>query len=218
LIVDGTVVRVRIDKKSTSISLLIAFGVRQEGQKVLLVGGESEAAWRTLLDDLVKRGLRRQSSSSPMGLQALRRHWPGFGRRFWSNAARFTGIATFWPTRRTDMIYAATKQEVEAKRKAFIRKWAAEMPCSGRQLGRGRRQALHLYPISAKPMEIASDLECNRTIARGVQAPDQDSDPSAFSGNSSSGLCWLGQITMRKVDGWQSLSEKPSDPALDLAA
>ena len=36
LILDGTVVRVRLDKKSTSISLLIALGVRQDGQKVLL--------------------------------------------------------------------------------------------------------------------------------------------------------------------------------------
>jgi hypothetical protein len=27
-----------------------------------------------------------------------------------------------------------------------------------------------------------------------------------------------GQITMRKVDGWQSLAEKPSDQIIDLAA
>src|SRR4030088_3615945 len=62
LILDGTVVRVRLDKKSTSISLLVALGVRQDGQKILLavknMGGESEAAWRALLDDLVKRGLK----------------------------------------------------------------------------------------------------------------------------------------------------------------
>ncbi len=53
---------VRLDKKATSISLLVALGVREDGQKVLLavknMGGESEAAWRALLDDLVKRGLK----------------------------------------------------------------------------------------------------------------------------------------------------------------
>jgi len=27
-----------------------------------------------------------------------------------------------------------------------------------------------------------------------------------------------GQITMRKMDGWQSLAEKPSDQIIDLAA
>jgi transposase-like protein len=37
--------------------------VREDGQKVLLaikqMGGESTEAWRTVLDDLVRRGLRR---------------------------------------------------------------------------------------------------------------------------------------------------------------
>ena len=63
LILDGTVVRVRLDRKATSISLLVVIGVREDGQKVLLaikqMGGESTEAWRSVLDDLVKRGLRR---------------------------------------------------------------------------------------------------------------------------------------------------------------
>ena len=36
LILDGTVVRVHLDKRATSISLLVALGVRADGQKVLL--------------------------------------------------------------------------------------------------------------------------------------------------------------------------------------
>ena len=32
------------------------------------------------------------------------------------------------------------------------------------------------------------------------------------------GLLASGQMTMRKVDGWQSLAEKPSDQIIDLAA
>ena len=63
LILDGTVVRVRLDRKATSISLLVVIGVRADGQKVLLaiksMGGESAEAWRAVLDDLIKRGLRR---------------------------------------------------------------------------------------------------------------------------------------------------------------
>src|SRR5215210_1988170 len=62
LILDGTVVRVRLDRKATSVSLLVVLGVRSDGQKVLLsvraMGGESEAAWRAVLDDLIARGLR----------------------------------------------------------------------------------------------------------------------------------------------------------------
>jgi len=63
LILDGTVVRVRLDRKATTISLLVVIGVRADGQKVLLaiksMGGESTEAWRTVLDDLIRRGLRR---------------------------------------------------------------------------------------------------------------------------------------------------------------
>src|ERR1700720_448055 len=63
LILDGTVVRVRLDRKAPSISLLVVIGGRQDGQKVLLaikqMGGESTEAWRPVLDDLVRRGLRR---------------------------------------------------------------------------------------------------------------------------------------------------------------
>jgi hypothetical protein len=53
LILDGTVVRVRLDRKATSISLLVVLGVRADGQKVMLaiksMGGESAEAWRTEL-------------------------------------------------------------------------------------------------------------------------------------------------------------------------
>ncbi len=66
LILDGTVVRVRLDRRATSISLLVALGVRADGKKVLLairsMGGESEGAWRALLDDLIKRGLRAEDA------------------------------------------------------------------------------------------------------------------------------------------------------------
>ena len=47
LILDGTVARVRLDRKATSISLLVAIGVRADGQKVLLaiksMGGEARS-------------------------------------------------------------------------------------------------------------------------------------------------------------------------------
>ena len=63
LILDGTVIKTRLDKKATNISVLAAIGVRRDGQKVLLsimnMGGESTAAWRQFLNDLDKRGLKR---------------------------------------------------------------------------------------------------------------------------------------------------------------
>ena len=101
LILDGTVVRVRLDKKATSISLLVALGVREDGQKVLLavknMGGESETAWRVLLDDLVKRGLQTPELA-PRGWM---RRWQCCGPMSRFNAARCTSIATFSRMRRS---------------------------------------------------------------------------------------------------------------------
>jgi hypothetical protein len=49
-LLDGTVIRTRLDRKATNISVLAAIGVRRDGQKVLLsirnMGGESTSAWR----------------------------------------------------------------------------------------------------------------------------------------------------------------------------
>ena len=103
LILDGTVVRVRLDKRATSISLLLALGVRADGQKVLLaiksMGGESEAAWRTLLDDLVRRGLKTPelviADGAPGLEKALAALWPETP----ISAARCTSTATCSPTR-----------------------------------------------------------------------------------------------------------------------
>ena len=48
LILDGTMVRVRLDRKATFVSLLVLIGLRADGQKVLLaiksMGGESAEA------------------------------------------------------------------------------------------------------------------------------------------------------------------------------
>src|SRR3954464_14751570 len=90
LILDGTVVRVRLDRKATAIVLLVVLGVRADGQKVLLaiksMGGESTEAWRSVLSSAVCDG---QSSSlstvRPGSIRRLRRS----GMACPSSAARF---------------------------------------------------------------------------------------------------------------------------------
>ena len=86
LILDGTVVRVRLDRKATAISLLVIIGVRIDGQKVLLaiksMGGESTEAWRAVLDDLIGRGLRRPEFLIVDGAPGLEKgNRRGVGRR-----------------------------------------------------------------------------------------------------------------------------------------
>ena len=138
LILDGTVARVRLDRKATSISLLVALGVRADGQKMLLairsMGGESEAAWRALLDDLVRRGSRTPElviiDGAPGLERALAALWPDMAVQR-CTVHKHRNLLAHAPERLheeisndyKDMIYAATRGEVETRRKAFIRKW-----------------------------------------------------------------------------------------------
>jgi transposase-like protein len=138
LILDGTVVRVRLDRKATSISLLVVLGVREDGQKVLLaiksMGGESSEAWRTVLDDLINRGLRRPEflivDGAPGLDKAIAAVWDGVPVQR-CTVHKHRNLLAHAPERLhdevtadyTDMIYAATPEEIEARRKAFIRKW-----------------------------------------------------------------------------------------------
>src|SRR6202051_3522623 len=138
LILDGTVVRVRLDTKARAIALLVALGVRAGGQKVLLaiknMGGESEAAWRALLDNLVGRGLRTPElvivdggsgldkalaaalTAAPVQRCPVHKH-----RNLLAHAP--DRLHEEVSADYNDMIYAQTRKEIEAKRKAFIRKW-----------------------------------------------------------------------------------------------
>ena len=138
LILDGTVVRVRLDRKATSISLLVVIGVRQDGQKVLLavrnMGGETTEAWRTVLDDLIARDLRRPEclivDGAPGLEKAIAAVWNGVPLQR-CTVHKHRNLLGHAPERLheeisadyTDMIYAATAVEIEARRKAFVRKW-----------------------------------------------------------------------------------------------
>ena len=97
-------VKVRLDRKATAISLLIALGIRRDGQKVVLaiksMGGESEAAWRQLLDDLTARGMAKPELVVADGGKGLEAAVASLSTPpSPSNAARFTRSATSWRTR-----------------------------------------------------------------------------------------------------------------------
>ena len=118
--------------------MLVALGVRADGQKMLLaiksMGGESEAAWRALLDDLVRRGLRTPElvvvDGAPGLEKALAALWPDMAVQR-CTVHKHRNLLAHAPERLheeisndyRDMIYAATRGEVETRRKAFIRKW-----------------------------------------------------------------------------------------------
>jgi transposase-like protein len=77
---------VRLGRKVTSIAQHVVLGFRWDGQKVLLfirgLGGESEAVWRTILDDLVAHGQRPPEFLIVDGPAGLERALAALGRRY----------------------------------------------------------------------------------------------------------------------------------------
>ena len=171
---DGTVVRVRLDRKATSITLLVVLGIREDGQKVLLaiksMGGESTEAWRTVLDDLIRRGLRRPefliADGAPGLDKAIAAVWDGVPVQR-CTVHKHRNLLAHAPERLheeiaadySDMIYAATRQEIEVRRKAFIRKWRLKHRAVSDSLEEAGDRNLH--PPAAKPMAQRADDECN---------------------------------------------------------
>jgi putative transposase len=236
LILDGTVVRVRLDRQATAISLLVVIGVRAEGKKVLLavkaMGGESTEAWRAVLDDLIGRGLRRPEflivDGAPGLEKAIAAVWDGVPvqrctvhkqRNLLAHAPErlHEEISTDY----NEMMYAATRKEVEARRKAFIRKWRLKhraVADSLQEAGDRLFTFTRLPPRQWKSARTTNAIErLHEEFKRRIKT--QTVLPSA---ETAAMLFWAllasGQITMRKVDGWQTLATKPIDQPIDLAA
>jgi putative transposase len=236
LILDGTVVRVRLDRKATSISLLVIIGVRADGQKVLLavksMGSESAEAWRVVLDDLIRRGLRRPEFlivDGGAGLEsAIAAVWDGVPAQR-CTVHKHRNLLAHAPERLheeitadyNDMIYAATREEIETRRKAFIRKWRLKhcaVADSLEEAGDRLYTFTRLPPTQWRSARTTNAIErLHEEFKRRIKT--QTVLPSA---DTASMLFWSllasGQINMRKVDGWQTLATKPIDQPVDLAA
>jgi transposase-like protein len=236
LILDGTVVRVRLDRKATSISLLVVLGVCKNGQKVLLairsMGGESDAAWRAVLDDLVRRGLKAPRllivDGAPGLEKALAALWPDVPTQR-CTVHKHRNLLAHAPERLheeisadyTDMIYAAAPDQIEARRKAFIRKWRVKCRAVADSLEEAGERLFtftRLPPSQWRSVRTTNAIErLHEEFKRRIKT--QTLLPSA---ETAAMLFWAllaaGQIKMRKVDGWQTLAEPLTDHAIDLAA
>jgi len=235
LILDGTTVRVRIDRKATTISLLIVLGVRRDGQKVLLairsMGGESEAAWRTVLDDLVARGLKQPELAIVDGAPGLEKALTCL----WSDIPiqrctvhKLRNLIAHAPKKLaeevaadfSDMIYAKTAKEVATRRKAFIRKWRLKCRAVADSLEEAGDKLFTFtrLPVAQwKSVRTTNAIErlheeFKRRIKTQTVLPSAETAAMLFWG-----LLASGQITMRKVDGWETLAERPTE-LIDLAA
>ena len=140
LILDGTVIKTRLDRKATNISVSRGYrGCAGMARRSCFRSGiwaeESQAAWRQFLDDLDARGLKRPGfvivDGAP-GLEAalsalwgddlpVQRCTVHKHRNLLGHAPKHMHDELSEDYR--DMIYADTASEVETRRKAFVRKW-----------------------------------------------------------------------------------------------
>ena len=236
LVLDGTVVRVRLDRKATLISLLVVLGIRRDGQKVLLavrnMGGESEAAWRRLLDDLVSRGLKAPEfvivDGAPGLDKALALVWPeALVQR--CTVHKHRNLLAHAPERLheeisadyNDMIYAKTAKDIETRRKSFLRKWRLKCRAVADSLEEAGARLFTFTQLpdsqwrSARTTNAIERLheEFKRRIKTQTVLPSAETAAMLFWA-----LLASGQITMRKVDGWVTLAEPPALHCIDLAA
>lgn len=236
LILDGTVVRVRLDRKATAISLLVVIGVRTDGQKVLLairsMGGESAEAWRAVLDDLITRGLRRPQFlivDGAAGLEkAIAAVWDGVPVQR-CTVHKLRNLLAHAPERLREeiaadynaMMYSASREEILQRRKAFVRKWRIKcwaVVNSLEEAGDRLFTFATLPPMQWRSARTTNAIErLHEEFKRRIKT--QTVLPSA---ETAAMLFWSllasGQITMRKVDGWQTLALGLVDQPIDLAA
>ena len=223
LALDGTVVRTRLDKKATNISVLAALGVRRDGQKVLLaiqnMGGESTAAWGQFLADLDARGLKQPEfvivDGAP-GLEAalvalwgenlaIQRCTVHKHRNLLAHAPRNLHDELTEDYR--DMTRADSAAGIETRRKAFVRKWRLKCRAVADSLEEAGERLFtftRLDPSQWKSARTTNAIErLNEEFRRRVKTqtvlPCAQTVPM---------LLWAmlsaGQIQMRKVDGWET--------------
>jgi transposase-like protein len=237
LILDGTVIRTRLDRKATDIPVLAAAGVRRDGQKVLLsirnMGGESTASWRRFLDDPDARGLKRPEfvivDGAP-GLEAalvalwgedlpIRRCTVHRHRNLLAHAPKHMHDELTEDCR--DMICADSAAGIAKKRKAFLRKWCLKCRAvadSLEQAGDRLFTFTRLDPSQSKSARTTNAIErlngeFRRRLKTQTVLPCAGTVPM---------LLWAllasGQIRMRKADSRETLSQPVEPMPLDLAA
>src|SRR4030081_1401784 len=202
LILDGTVVRVRLDRQGTPISLLVVRGLPRP--VFLIVDGAPG----------LEKAIAAVWNGVPVQRCTVHKH-----RNLLAHAPErlHDEITADY----TDMIYAATPEEIAARRKAFIRKWRLRhraVADSLEEAGDRLFAFTRLPPTQWRSARTTNAIErlheeFKRRIKTQTVLPSADTAAMLFWA-----LLASGQINMGKVDGWQTLATNPLDRPIDLAA
>jgi putative transposase len=229
LFLDGWYPRVRIGRKRVRVPVLVTLGVCANGQRVVLdlrlAGAESEQAWLDAVRSLAARNLgapRLAVVDGNPGLSAaLQIQWPAIAIQRCTNHKLWNLLAKAPAPLREElaedyrrMIYAESRATVEQARSGFLRKWKLRCKAVSASFEEAGDQLFTFmgFPISQwKALRTTNALErINEEFRRRTKT--QASLPSEeavllllF------GLLRSGQITLRRLVGWQDLiTEQPA--------
>jgi putative transposase len=229
LFLDGWYPRVRIGRKRVRVPVLVTLGVCANGQRVVLdlrlAGVESEQAWLDAVRSLAARNLgapRLAVVDGNPGLSAaLQIQWPAIAIQRCTNHKLWNLLAKAPAHLREElaedyrrMIYAESRATVEQARSGFLRKWKLRCKAVSASFEEAGDQLFTFmgFPISQwKALRTTNALErINEEFRRRTKT--QASLPSEeavllllF------GLLRSGQITLRRLVGWQDLiTEQPA--------
>jgi putative transposase len=225
LLLDAIAVKVRIDRRVACVPVLVAMGVRDTGEKVLLglrlMGHESTAAWTTFVEDLVARGVTDPALVILDGNAGLR-HAVG---QTWPRAAvqrcvvhKLRNLEAHAPKRlvadiRGDFHAITEADTLVAARRAydrFLRIWRRRADGVARSLEEAGTELLTFYaypPSQWRCLRTTNAIErlhgeFRRRVKTQAAHPHEQTVLRLFFGLYSSG-----QIILRKIDGWVDLPQ-----------
>jgi putative transposase len=221
---DGFALRVRSAGKVVSVPVLGVVGVLPDGRKHLLAlelcAGESFAAWKGCLDDLVARGLGAPVLCIIDGNAGLRRAV----RLVWPRAAvqrccvhKLRNLERKAPKHALDeirddfhrIVYAANGDAAGAAYAAFEGNWAKRCPGVVTSLREGGDELLTFFNLpkaqwkTLRTTNVIERLheEFRRRVKTQGSLPNEDAAlVLLFS------LVASGQIKLRRIDGWRKIA------------
>ena len=223
LYLDGTRMAVRMARRVVKVPVLAVLGVREDGQKVLLhlevAGSESTASWESVIRDLSGRGLTAPVLVVLDGnkglIRAVSEAWPGVEiqrctkhklENLLSKAPKHCH-----PELKRD--YAAITHPLNAEAahrayEAFLRKWRGILPTVTESL---EEAGLHLLTFTHFPRSQWKSLRTTNQIERlNGEFRRRTKTQGSFRNERSAlvllwGLVAFGQVSLRKIDGWQEV-------------
>ena len=229
---DAFALRVRSAGRVVSAPMLGVVGVLSDGRKQLLAlelcGGESFAAWKGCLDNLVVRGLRAPILAIIDGNAGLRRAvegvWPGVAvQRCCVHKLR--NLERKAPKHALDdirddfhrIVYASTHDAARTACATFERTWSKRCPGVVTSLREGGDELLTFFRFPKaqwKTLRTTNTIErlheeFRRRVKTQGSLPSEDAAVVLLFS-----LVASGQIRLRRIDGWQKIATvlRPQTP------